>query len=108
MLIETDFISNCSLKQPSILVLGRCRYRFLLFFSVFLKSVRYSVPVFQNTAILVSVFGIFPCLHYFKSVRSLYVHGIGLGSNCRTSAMCTLLYNVHCKVAGIMQERESK
>ena len=53
--------------------------------------------------------GIFPHLHYFKSVHSLSVHGSG--RNCRTSAICTLLYNVtnvHCKVAGIMRERESK
>ena len=43
------------------------------YFSVFLKSVRYSVSVFQITAISVSVLGIFTHLHYFKSVHSLCV-----------------------------------
>jgi len=33
--------------------------------------VPYSVSVFQNTAMLVSVFGIFPRLHYFKSMLGL-------------------------------------
>ena len=32
----------------------------------FLKSVGYSVSVFKNTAISVSLLGIFPRLHYFK------------------------------------------
>jgi len=42
---------------------------FFPYFSVFLMSFRYLVLVFQNTAI--SVFHIFPFMHYFKSVRSL-------------------------------------
>jgi len=65
----------------------------------------YLVSVFQNIAISVSIFGIFPRLHYFTSVHSLRA---GMDPYCRTSAICTHLYNVHCKIAEIMQELESK
>jgi len=40
-------------------------------FSVFLKSVRYLLLIFQNVAILVS--SIFRCLHYF-----MFICGLGL------------------------------
>jgi len=48
---------------------------FSVFFPYFLKCSAFGIGI-SNTAISVSVFGIFPALHYFKSVRSLYVHGI--------------------------------
>jgi len=59
-------------------------------FSVFLKSVRYLVSVFQITAIAVSVFGIFPRFDYFYKfvlpMRMVYA------PDSRTSVICILLY----------------
>jgi len=70
--------SNLVRYSVSVFQMPRCRYRYSVFFHVCIISS--------------------PCL--------AYAHGVS--PKCRTSAICTLLYNVHCNVAEIMHERESK
>ena len=83
--LNVDYLSKSDLISRTV-VMGEFPYLKSVSVFRYFKSVPYSVTVFQNTAISVLVIGIFPRLHYFKSVPRPLAVELGRVANPRPVA----------------------